>query len=213
MARDELTLVGRGEVFPFYDSAGNVDATAGAYLEGTERQFEDIDYSVYGTKTYRSGKMVTCRLVRNSSGGAVLPKLFYPYKTNGSTADVYGGQVAAAATTLGLLGGVADEFLPAAGAAASALFWLVVEGPTLVKTSTSGSDDTNIPAAAAVVPAGNAAGYVMQRSAIDSAGTSEAQYEAAMETVITSIEGTIGRTCLAVNATATDVMIIARRML
>ena len=69
------------------------------------------------------------------------------------------------------------------------------------------------PAALAVVPAGNAAGYVMQRSAIDSAGTSEAQYEAAMETVITSIEGTIGRTCLAVNATATDVMIIARRML
>ena len=74
MARDELTLVGRGEVFPFYDSARNVDATAGAYLEGTERQFEDIDYSVYGTKTYRSGKMVTCRLVRNSSGGA--PTLF-----------------------------------------------------------------------------------------------------------------------------------------
>lgn len=203
MARNENPPMGRGETFTFYtdDTGQTVDATGAAHLEGKEWVFEDNDYANVsnGIAPTRSGKQVTCRLTRNSSTTALLPKRFAKYKIDGATADILGGQVDAYGDTVGQIGGVVDEFLPAAGVAANGLFWLVVEGPT--KMTTNGAGDTNITAGNMVIPTTN--GTIIDQDVTVAAGAA----------TFNQIQGAIGRALLGVNATATDVMVNVRRML
>ncbi len=203
MARNENPPMKRGEVFTFYtdDNGQTVDATGAAYLEGKTWIFEDNDLSGYtnGIASYRSGKYVTCRLTRNASGGALLPKRFAKYKTDGATGDIYGGQVSGYGDTVGQLGGVVDEFLPAAGVAADGLFWLVIQGPTKMTTAATG--DTNISIGNAVIP--STSGTVIDQDTTVAAGAA----------TFNQIQGAIGRAAEAVNATATDFLVIVRDML
>lgn len=203
MARNETPPCDRGQVFTTYtdDVGATVDATGASYLEGKTWIFEDIDWTniANGVKPYRSGKYVKCKLVRNASGGALLPKRFAKYKIDGATADIFGGQVSGYGDTVGQVGGVVDEFLPAAGAAANDLFWLVVSGPSLM--TTAGSGDTNIPLGNMVIP--STSGTIIEQDTSVAAGAA----------TFNQIQGAIGRTCSAVNAISTDVMVLVRDML
>jgi len=197
MARDELALMERGQVFTFLTNEdGTVDSAGGAYLEGVEKVFEDIDYSQYGVKPYRSGKMVTCRLVRNKKASALLPKLFAKYKTDGTTADVLGGQVDDYGETVGQIGGVVDEFLPAAGVAAEGLFWLVVEGPSTMIAL----NGTDINAGLMVIPS-TGGKFIAQDTTV-----------AAGAATFNQIQGAIGRLTLASTEADNERIVLVRRM-
>lgn len=209
MARNENAPMQRGETFSFYsdDLATTIDATGGQYLTGKTYEFEDRDWSATGqVKPERSGKYIKCLLCRNTSGAALLPKRAVKFKIDGSTNDLFAGEVSGYATAEGEFCGVADEFLPAAGVPDDGLFWVVIEGPSLVTTAAAG--DTNIPAGAAVVPSTD--GKIVQRAGASGGASPTA---AQVDTAILAAETTLGRTCLAVNGTNTDVMVLVRNSL
>ncbi|MAH50419.1 hypothetical protein CMI37_31650 [Candidatus Pacearchaeota archaeon] len=120
--------------------------------EGLTKEFPDVDFSVSGVKTRNSNNKVTCRLVKNSSGGALLPSVVVEYK-----AGAVFQEVDAAAGATAHPAGVVDEYLPAAGVPDGSWFWIVVHGPT--KAIDSGSGIT------AEVPVATAAsGYIADAS-------------------------------------------------
>lgn len=144
----------RGQIFRQYDDDQNENTTAGAEFEGKEFMFDHVDLAnaSNGIAPPLSGRKVICRIVRNNSGAAILPKRFVKAKTDGTTPDVVIGQAAGYATAItDVILGVADEFLPAAGVPDGKLFWCVVDGPSQVTTDSAG--DTNIPCGGAVIPA------------------------------------------------------------
>jgi hypothetical protein len=110
------------------DGLATVDSTAGANYEGMEYEFEDVNPS---TGVVRSGRKVRVRCVRNSSGFAILPKRLCKFAL---TAGKYGRIVTGYCTTVGEESYPADEYLPSTGVADGDLFYIVVEGPALVKT-------------------------------------------------------------------------------
>lgn len=132
MAREENPPFGRGE------TAGVSGVTDQANWEGQIRVFEDLDYSVQGAKPNRSNRPVKCMCVRNVSAGVLLPGRLGTLKVDGVNIL---GQVDGYARTTAAPGTVAiDEFLPAAGVAVNDLFWVVIEGPALLKTPIAGAD-------------------------------------------------------------------------
>lgn len=132
MSRENAPLLGRGE----YDSAGAYSSKVGA-----EVMFEDIDYSAStsGVRTRLTGHRVRCRLVKNSSGIALLPGRVAVFKAGTSQTEVDG----MVATTGKSPAGVIDEYLPSAGVPDGSYFWLVMEGPCSPLTSLAG-DATNV---------------------------------------------------------------------
>ena len=96
--------------------------------EGLLASFIDVDPTT--PEILRSGELVTCRLVRNTSGIALLPRRLVTYAAGygGKRVDGYG------ATTAVWCAGVVDEFLPTAGVQNNDLFWIVVAGNTEVLT-------------------------------------------------------------------------------
>lgn len=199
MARQENPPFPRGGVGTHYSDPYTIDTTDGSWKEGLEWVFEDKDFSnaVDGVIPDRTYSFVTCRIVRNASGSALLPKRFAKFKTDGTAAQ-YLGQVSGYGDTVGQIGGVVDEFLPAAGAAANDLFWLVVEGVTNMTTASSG--DTNMALGAMVIP--STSGTIIEQDTTVAAGAA----------TFNQIQGAIGHVCQAVNATATDVLVCVRRM-
>lgn len=127
--RQDSPLLRRGE----YDSAGTFAVKA-----GVESYFEDIDYSsTADSLTPRlSGHLVKCRLVKNSSGIALLPGRLAVFKagTNQTEVDGY-----CATTGKSPVVGV-DEYLPAAGVPDGSYFWVVVDGPFAALTDLAGAD-------------------------------------------------------------------------
>lgn len=98
-------------------------------LEGREYTVEDVNPT---TKVRRSNVRRTLRVVRNSAGIALLPKMRVQLNSAGTAATGY--------TTYGYGQTVlqsafpVDEYLPAAGAASNDLFYVVVEGPAIALT-------------------------------------------------------------------------------
>lgn len=203
MARDENPPFARGQTMPFFsdDAGATIDSAGGAYLEGKEWMFEDINVNAASNnyQTTRSGKPVHCRCVRNKSGGALLGGRMAKYKLDGATEDIYGGQVSGYADTVGQVGGTIDEYLPAAGVPDNYLFWLVIEGPTT--WTTAGAGDTNISLGAGVIPSTN--GTVIDQDVTVAAGAA----------TFNQIQGCFGRAAEAVNATATAFRGLQRRMI
>lgn len=138
-ATSVVNAIARGKTF--YD--GNTIDTAdygGIHIEGSVRQFKD--YDIVADSTFlklRSARMVTCILVRNVSGIALLPGRLVRWQAaqRGKRVDGYTTTTAAEAA------GVVDEWLPTAGVPNGDLFWLTVDGPTLVRTDLTGDTDTN----------------------------------------------------------------------
>lgn len=115
-------------------------ATNSIAIEGIVKTFKDMSYTTTNgaqVKTPRSGGEVTCILVRNDSGQALLPGRVVIWKAGhvGKRVDGYTSTDGLAATRIGIPAGVVDEFLPAAGVVDDDYFWLVVRGPALVKKS------------------------------------------------------------------------------
>lgn len=95
-------------------------------LLGTEKWFDDKNLaSTAAIKPLLSGMQVLCRLVKNSGADAALPGQVVKYETG------YWGLRTDDEADTGVDGnGVVDEYLPAAGVAAGAHYWLVIKGPT-----------------------------------------------------------------------------------
>ena len=103
-----------------------------AMIEGMEGIFEDLAPATARGQVLvkRSGRPVRCRVVRNVTAGetALLPKMVVTYASTYRLRRVIGMVCILDAECAG----VVDEFLPAAGVAYGDLFWIVVEGQTLV---------------------------------------------------------------------------------
>lgn len=115
-------------------------ATTSVAIEGIRKVFKDLNYSNTSpsntsAKSPRSGGEVTCILVRNKSGVALLPGRLCVWKSGKEGLQVDGYTT----TTYAKPAGVVDEWLPSTGVAANDLFWLVVKGPCLVKKSLDGN--------------------------------------------------------------------------
>lgn len=160
-------------------------------IEGQTIEYEDKDFSVTGPiKTTRSNRPVKCMVVKNASGGALLPKLRAKMKTDGS-GNEFLGQVSGYAG-VGEHGYPIDEFLPAAGVPNGDLFLVVVEGPATIT-----AQDTTLTIAIGdiIVPA--TSGYVKE---LDTAATGT--------TIYTQLANAVGRAITAKTAaTQGDVLV------
>lgn len=149
MARRENPPFERGKTF--YDGA-TIDSNnlGGAHLEGTIWEFEDVDLSpTTGAKKIRTGRTVTCMIVRNASAGAILPKRLVTLQ---QSAGNYHGRVDGYATTTAQQDSYpVDEFLPSAGCPANDLCYIVIEGPAVVLTDLAGGANNVINIGDAVV--------------------------------------------------------------
>lgn len=185
----------RNENLPFeigatYFAGQTPDTTVGIQLEGKVYEVEELDYSAGGgTKPQLSGRYKKVMVVRNLAGSAVLPKLIAKMKTDGSGYE-YLGQVMGYAGTVGEKGYPIDEFLPAAGAPANDLFYVVIEG--MAKVTTAATGDTNISIGSFVIP--TTGGVVIDQDTTVAAGAA----------TFAQIQGAIGRAVTAVNAISTD---------
>lgn len=134
-AISSANAVDRGRTY--YD--GNTIDSAdygGVGLEGSIRVFRDFDPT--DRLKLRSARDITCILVRNVSGIALLPGRIVRWKAafRGKRVDGYTTTTAAEAA------GVVDEWLPTAGVPDGDLFWLVVDGPSLVRSDLTGDAGT-----------------------------------------------------------------------
>lgn len=105
---------------------GQSYATGFANHVGVEKEFEDLNWNSK-VQTPRSSHPVKCRLVKNSSGIALLPGYTVTFKAGTKRTEVDGYLRLA-----GVIGpAVVDEFLPAAGVPNGNYFWVVTRGPAL----------------------------------------------------------------------------------
>lgn len=128
MARDESPPFVRGGTL--YDGE-TIDSNdlLGAELLGYEWVFEDK--SPTDPRTYRTGRPVRCRAVRNVAAAALLPKRVARFST---TAGKYLSEVDGYATITAGHGKPIDEYLPTAGVPVNDVFWIVVDGPAVCLT-------------------------------------------------------------------------------
>jgi hypothetical protein len=131
MARDENPPFERGHTY--YDGETiDTNDLGGEHLEGKEWVFEDV---IPTTGVARTGRPVRCRVVRNVSGINLLPKTMVIMDT--TNAGQYGKQVDGYATTTSQEAFPVDEYLPAAGVPTNDLFYIVMDGPATVLTSST----------------------------------------------------------------------------
>lgn len=129
MATKENPPFARGAT---YFGTSTVNATDGANLEGQTWEFEDVTWDQSGVKNSRTGRTVTCMVVRNTSGVTLTPKRLVSLKKSGGNPVAYTGQVdgygldPAQSSVFPV-----DEFLPAAGVVNNDLFWVVINGPAM----------------------------------------------------------------------------------
>lgn len=142
MATVNVGLPSRGKTYlTGPNRTADATGTTSKSIEGLVKTFADLDYSTAGgVLAPRSQGEVTCILVRNTSGIALLPKRLVTWKVGqrGKQVDGYADFCPDRA-----IAGVVDEWLPAAGVADDDYFWLTVRGPSLVLTAIE-ADGTNV---------------------------------------------------------------------
>lgn len=136
MARNENPPFERGATF-YNGETIDANDLGGLGIEGMEWVFEDRDP---GSATQRTNRPVRCRVLRNTSAGALLPKRLGRFEAG---AGEFGSRVDGYATTLAAEAVPIDEYLPAAGVPVNDLFWGVIEGPAVILTTLAG-DATNV---------------------------------------------------------------------
>lgn len=129
MARDNDTMLGRGETWYGPSRTIDTDNLEAANLLGLEKTFEDIDYTATtsGVKNHRSARKVCCRLVRNTSGITLLAKDYV--RVNAAGTEAIGR-----ASLDSEHGYPLDEWLPSTGLRHGDIGWVVVEGPAMMQT-------------------------------------------------------------------------------
>ena len=93
------------------------------------KEFTDVNPT---TGAIRSNRRKLCVAVRNTSGGALLPKKVVKFDVGTAGSAVLGAVSADNTTANSRFVGIVDEHLPAAGVSANDVFWVTVEGPTEV---------------------------------------------------------------------------------
>lgn len=186
----------RGALGSAYSDPATVDTAGNQQMEGMEYWFPDIDHSaILGAQAQRSNRSVLCRIVRNKSGGALLPKKTVKYNDAATNGYDWGNQTNGNAALGDPILGVVDEFLPAAGVPDGELFWVVVAGPSTCISDSAG--DTNIGIGKKVVPGGGTAGNLVEQDTTVVTGPG----------LYNQIQGAVGRLMKAVNATSTDIIV------
>lgn len=137
MSHDVTATLARGETL--YGTSRTIDSNnlEGANLLGLEKTFPDTDLTASSSavQSVRTTRYVTCRLVRNTSGITLLPKDFVKLNDLGTEAT-------GRASLDSEHGYPADEWLPSAGVRANDVFYVVVDGPAMMKTpNTAGVAD------------------------------------------------------------------------
>lgn len=118
-----------GVTKPMYDA----NPGDGSHLLGVHKVFLDADPR---NQPVNSNETVECVAVRNTSGGALLPKTLVKFKAGAVLTEIDGS-----ANDSSVRVGVVDEYLPAAGVPVNEVFWVVVKGPTtILKTTGVGND-------------------------------------------------------------------------
>ena len=129
-----------------------VSSTAdGTSWVGAVKEFADTNPT---NGQIRSNRRKVCVAVRNTSGGALLPKKLV-------TLDGIGSSDANNAVAGNEFVGVVDEFLPASGVAANDVFWVVIEGPTEVVADAAVTANAAIASDAAATAGAATAGRVV----------------------------------------------------
>lgn len=131
MSRDNASFPARGETF-YQGAAIDLNNLQGGQLEGQVKVFEDIQWdSAESAKPTRTGsapgRKVKCMLVRNLSGVTLYKKRIVSLNPLTKRAEGY-------TITTAQRGWPVDEFLPDTGVPNGDLFWVVVEGPAIVRT-------------------------------------------------------------------------------
>jgi hypothetical protein len=98
---------------------------------GAVKEFTDVNPS---TGVIRSNRRKICVAVRNTSGGALLPKKVVKFDIGTAGTAVLGAASGDNTAANASFVGVVDEHLPSAGVSANDVFWVTVEGPTEVIT-------------------------------------------------------------------------------
>ena len=137
-------LPARGETY--YAGQGGIPTASAQYAnsvydEGKTQTFKDNvpSTAATGAKQRRTDRDVVCELVRNVGAAALTPGRLVTY-----AAGYYHKRVDGYCTeNYQSCAGVIDEHLPAAGCPVHDLCWIVVSGPTLVKTPLE-ADATNV---------------------------------------------------------------------
>ena len=103
-------------------------------LEGYIQEFKDEVRTGNGVLSQRSGQVTKAMLVRNVSGFALLPGRSVAWAAGYRGRRVNGYT----ATTAQEIAGYVDDKLPSTGVADDDLFWLLRNGPALIKTPHGG---------------------------------------------------------------------------
>jgi hypothetical protein len=99
---------------------------------GQVREFPDVNPDPNATTlTTKTNLRVQCILLRNTSGGALLPKDVIKIDPTDPSRNASAKSSAANQHIA-----VVDEYLPAAGVPANDVFWAVIKGPTTAKFAT-----------------------------------------------------------------------------
>jgi len=114
--------------FALGQTLGVTEATQGDNWVGVVKVFPDVDPT---TGKVRSNRVKKCVAVRNGSGSTLLGKRAVAFK-DGSYTEVSGYK----RLPSGNIAGVSDEYLPATGVASNDVFWVTVEGPSVVSVAT-----------------------------------------------------------------------------
>lgn len=112
---------------------GQYDVHNGDQYLGQEGVVEDLDYgSTTVNRQKLSNEMVHVKVVKNVSGGALLPGSMFSWDTTAPASEVGPGKAAGAAVASAgaiTVAGVVDPYLPAAGVPNGSYFLAVIEGP------------------------------------------------------------------------------------
>lgn len=117
------------------DSLVGISGSYGDQWVGAVKEFTDVN-PVSGA--VRSNRRKVCVAVRNTSGGALLPKRVVRFSV--TAGKIFSEVDGYSAVTNEERVGVVDEFLPASGVANNDVFWVTVDGPTEVAAALSGTD-------------------------------------------------------------------------
>lgn len=123
--------------FALGQTLGVTSATDGGNWVGCIKHFPDVNPN---TGVVRSNRLKTCVAVRNTSGGALLPRRVVRFDTTTAGRAVFTEVKGYSSVTNEEFVGVVDEHLPAGGVAANDVFWVTVQGPTEVAVALSGTD-------------------------------------------------------------------------
>lgn len=106
---------------------GKYDIYDGDHIIGVEGTVEDLNYSS-SKREKLSNENIKVRVVRNNSGGALLPGELVNHDTGTTYGPGAGAGVKTAGTAVVGVAGVVDPYLPAAGVPDGSNFLLIIEG-------------------------------------------------------------------------------------